>query len=190
MPPQENLRSLWFGLLLVAAGLYAPAARADVESGPRVGEPAPALNVAAITGEFADQQLDYAERRGEAPTIYVFVPDEKWSRPTARLLRKLDEAAPGAVSEARIVAVWLTADVAKTRDYLPRAQESLKFEHTALTVYEQDVAGPGDWGVNSDADVTIVVTRGGKIAAAFGFVSPNETLSEQVIAALQAEARK
>ena len=52
-------------------------------------------------------------------------------RPMARFMRKLDETLLKESEEVYIVAVWLTDDVDKTKGYLPRAQQSLKFQNTA-----------------------------------------------------------
>ena len=49
----------------------------------------------------------------------------------ARFMRKLDETLLKESEEVYIVAVWLTDDVDKTKGYLPRAQQSLKFQNTA-----------------------------------------------------------
>jgi hypothetical protein len=74
-----------------------------------------------------------------------------------------------------VVAVWLTEDAAKTKDYLPIAQKSLHLQSTALTCFTGEGAGPKDWGINADAHLTAVVTAGGTVVKAFGYQSINET---------------
>ena len=51
----------------------AATAAADVDSGPEVGDKAPALKVLAVTGEHEGKEVDYAADRDDKPTIYVFV---------------------------------------------------------------------------------------------------------------------
>jgi hypothetical protein len=165
--------------------VVAAVAWADVDSGPAVGNPVPELKVYAVTGEHADKEVAISTERGEQPTVWMFVPKDKWNRPMARLLKDLDAKIKD-VTDAQIVAVWLTDDQFATRDYLPNAQKSIQLERSALTFYQGDLAGPADWGINPDAEVTVVVTGGGKIAATWGFVSVNETVADQILTALKA----
>ncbi|MBI1374217.1 MAG: hypothetical protein GC159_15985 [Phycisphaera sp.] len=118
----------------------------------------------------------------------MFIQADNWSRPMARFLRKIDEAAGKA--DAYVVAVWLTSDAEKSRNYLPRAQASLKLTNTALTVFEGDAAsGPDGWGINDRAFCTVVVANKTKVAAQFGFVSVNETDAPKIETALTDAAK-
>lgn len=172
-------------LLALATGLLAAPARADVESGPKPGEKVPALKVFDVTGPSAGKELDYAAERKDKPTVYLFVQADHWSRPMARFLRELDKAAGEIGGETYFVAVWLTEEPRKTKEYLPRAQTSLNLQHTAFTFYPKDKFGPGEWGINSDAHLTAVVATRGKVAARFGHVSVNETVVPEVTDALK-----
>lgn len=162
----------------------APAVGAqDVASGPEVGKPAPPLQVFVATGPLQDKEVDYAAERKDRPTVYLLIQANKFSRPMARFMRKLDEEAQKLGEAPYVVAVWVTGDVEKTKEYLPRAQQSVRFERTALTCFTGDKGGPKDWGVNPDADVAAVVTNKGKVAAVFGYRSINETDVPKVLAA-------
>ena len=122
--------------VLTAAAVLAtvPAFAANVESGPEAGAAVPALKVYDVTGPHADKELDYAADRRDKPTVYLFVVADKWDRPVARFLKRLDgELAKH--PDARAVAVWLTDDPDATKRYLPLAQQSLQFQATALTYY-------------------------------------------------------
>ena len=171
---------LMFAMLLLTAALV----RADVESGPTVGEKVPALKVYAVTGNVDEKELDYTEERKDRPTVYLLVDRTKFSRPIARFMKTLDDKLSGIVNDSYIVGVWLTDDVGKTKNYLPQAQQSLNFSNTALTLSD-GLSGPTGWGVNSSADLTVVVANKGKVVAHFGFVSVNETLARQVIEPLK-----
>ena len=166
--------------LFVAPGL----ARADVDSGPAVGNPVPELKVYAVTGDHADKEVTISTERAAKPTVWIFVPKDKFDRPMARLIKELDGKLAD-VTDARLVAIWLTDDQFTTKEYLPKAQQSIKLERSALTFFQGDPAGPADWGINPDADVTVVVTGGGKVAATWGFVSANETVAEKILTALK-----
>lgn len=162
----------------------ASTAMADVTSGPPVGQAVEGFSVEAVTGASSGQKVDVVAARGTKPTVYAFVPSDKWSRPCARFLKKLD-AEVGSLPDVQVVAVWLTPDVNVSKEYLPKAQQSLQFGRTDLTVFAGDASGPGSWGINTDADVTIVVVKEGKVGQTFGFVSVNETVVEQVMTALK-----
>jgi hypothetical protein len=161
----------------------------DVASGPEKGARVPALKVFDATGAHKGKEVDYAEAQQAKPTVYVFVRADAWGRPMARFLRQLDEAAQKEEGAA-VVAVWLTAEQEKTKDYLPAAQQSLQLKATALTCFPGEPAGPKDWGVNPDAHATVVVAAGGKVAATFGYRSVNETDAPAVRDALKKAAQR
>jgi hypothetical protein len=148
--------------------------KADVESGPKAGEKVGELKVFAVTGAIENKEVDYAAERKDAPTVYVFVNAEKFSRPAARFMKELDKRLEDAGKQAAAIAIWVGGDVDKNKEYLPRVNKSLSFDKTALTVFSGDASGPNGWGVNSDAHLTVVVARGGKVVKSFGFVSVNE----------------
>jgi hypothetical protein len=156
----------------------------DVTSGPEKGKAVPPLKVFAATGPHQGQDVDYAKERGAKATVFLFIPADKWSRPLARFLKKLDEAVPKVGEDAAVVAVWLTDDPAKTKAYLPVAQDALQLRATALTYFTGNKEGPKGWGINADAHATAVVTARGKVAAVFGYRSVNETAVPEVRDAL------
>lgn len=169
---------------LICLILVSSVASADVTSGPAVGQAIEGFSVEAVTGTSAGQKVDVVAARGSKATIYAFVPTDKWSRPCARFLKKLDGEI-GNVADSRLVAIWLTTDINASKEYLPKAQQSLQFANTDLTVFAGDAGGPGAWGINTDADVTIVVVKEAKVVKTFGFVSVNETVVEQVLSAVK-----
>ncbi|MEZ6058491.1 MAG: hypothetical protein R3C01_17455 [Planctomycetaceae bacterium] len=181
---------LFLTALMICVCGSLPTVRADVESGPAAGSTVKELKVYAVTGEAAGKEINATEARGEKPTLFLFIPADKWGRPTARLMRELDGKVKETAEGGAVVAVWLTSDVDATKEYLPKAQQSLKLENTALTVDATNPTGPGDWGINTDADVTVVVTLGGKVTKSFGYSSPNETLAKEVLATLKGEEKK
>jgi hypothetical protein len=157
----------------------------DVPSGPETGKSLPALKVFAATGPFQDKDVDYAAERKDRPTVYLLIQADKFTRPMARFMRTLDEEGRKLGEDPYIVAVWLASDVEKTKEYLPRAQQSLRFERTALTCFTGDRAGPKDWNINADAGLTAVIARKGKVTTLFGYRSINETDAPKVLAALK-----
>jgi hypothetical protein len=168
--------------LLVVVLLGMPAAarvRADVVSGPANGDKVATLKVYAVTGEPKDKEVDYVGLRTDKPTVYVFVSAKDFSRPMFRFIKKLGEDLP---DQALVVAVWLSDDADKSKEYLPKISQY--FQRTALAVFA-GTAGPKDWGINPDAHLTAVVVHKGRVARSFGYMSLNETDVPEVVEALK-----
>jgi hypothetical protein len=179
MPPP---RLAWvFAILLVAPLAWGQ----DVPSGPPKGKPVPALTVFDTTGPQAGEEVDYAAERKGRPTVYALVQGDKWDRPMARFLKKLDDAVKQEGGDALVVAVWVTREVTKTKSNLPVVQLTLGFEKTVLTCFTGGPEGPGGWGVNAEAHLTAVVAHRGRVAAVFGYRSVNETNVPEVRDALK-----
>jgi hypothetical protein len=80
--------------LLMTLAIVLPASSdegQEVSSGPDQGEKVPALKVFDATGPHKDKEVDYAAERKDKPTIFLFIQAEKWDRPMARFVRKLDD---------------------------------------------------------------------------------------------------
>src|SRR5262249_1430576 len=76
------------------------------------------------------------------------------------------------LADVYLVAVWLTEDEDKTKEYLPKI--STYFNTSALTVFKGK-EGPKGWDVNNDAHLTVIVAHKGKVTARFGYNSVNDT---------------
>jgi hypothetical protein len=161
---------------------------ADVESGPKAGEKVAELKVSVVVGEKEGKDLDYAAERKDEPTIYLFVNAEKFSRPMARFMKKVDEKIGDASDKAEAVAVIVGGDVAMWKERLPKIQMSIKFAKTAMAVH--DGATPNGWGINSDAHLTAVLVNKGKVVKSFAFVSVNEKDEEAVMEAFAKAVKK
>src|SRR5689334_19922077 len=165
---------------LMAAGV----ARADVASGPKEAEKVATLRVYAVTGEPKDREVDYAALRKDKPTVYVFVSAKDFGRPMFRFLKKLDEDLG---DDGLVVAVWLTDDVDKAKEYRPKISQY--FKGAALTVVGSTV-GPKVWAINPDAHLTAVVADKGKVVKSFGYASLNETDAPEVVETLKKAIKK
>jgi hypothetical protein len=173
-------------LLALPLLLLAPPAPAQgITSGPEKGARVPELKVYDATGAHQGQEVDYAADRKDRPTVYLFVNADKFDRPMNRFMKALDGGVQKDVEGGYVIAVWLSKDADKAKEYLPRVQQSVGYEATALTVFP-DAAGPKGWGINADAHLTAVVVHKGRVAATFGYQSLNETDAPKVKDALQA----
>jgi len=159
--------------------------RADVASGPKVGDKVEDFQAFGVVGEIEGKEGSYVRDRKGEPTVFVFVQQEHWSRPMARLLKALDKDAKEANDKAAVIAVWLTDKPDAAKEYLPKAQMSLTFVNTSLGVFEGEKTGPNNWGINADAHCTVVVTKGGKVVESIALQSVNETDAKKVVEALK-----
>ncbi|MFO0908280.1 MAG: hypothetical protein U0794_07955 [Isosphaeraceae bacterium] len=177
-------------LIVVAFTLQAGTALGQVESGPEAGTAPKSFKTFVVVGERPENSVDFIAERAEKSTIYLFIPAGKWSRPVARFVKKLDEALEKGVegeAEAVSIAVWVTPEPASSKEYLPRAQQSLMFNKTTLSVFEGNAFGPEGWSLNDSADVTAVVVKRGKVVKSLGLISANETVVKDVLDVLTAK---
>src|SRR5262249_55722264 len=142
------------------------------------------LKVFAVTGDPQDKEVEYAELRGDKPTVYVFVSAKEFDRPVFRYLKKLDEDVG---EEALVVAVWVTDEADKSKEYLPNISDY--FKQAALTVLG-GARGQNGWGINTDAHLTAVIAHEGKVVKSFAYVSLNETDVPAVVAAVKKVTKK
>ena len=161
----------------VAAGvlLFAEASFAQAE--PELGTVVKPFKVIGVTGLFDGKEVDLA-KPVEHRQVYLFVAADKFDRPTARYIKALDDAVIKGIEGVNAVdvyAVWLTDDVQKSKDYVPKAHQSLRLGQTSIAVFEGARQGPDGWGIDPDAHLTAVVVRDSKIAAAFAYGSTNDT---------------
>lgn len=177
-----------FSLVMVTLfAVTSYSARADVASGPGEGNALEKFKVAVVAGESSGKELDFVTERKDKPTVFVFVLADKFSRPMARFIKVLDDKLKAERTDVDIVAVWLTDDVNKSKDYLPKAFMSLKTERTAWSVFAGTKTGPENLGINPDADITVIVSDGAKAKFSKGYLSINETEVPKVFETLPAK---
>lgn len=173
-PVRAMIRTARFFVLCIAAACVQRAVAEEVQSGPAADATVPPLTVSALESGGGFEQLDVAATAAQKPLVCVLIRGDRWDRPVARMLSVLDSKLRESSAQARIVAVWLTSDVSAARDYLPRVAQSLQPQHTSYAVFEEPGGVPEGWGVSDDAQVTVAILHGGKVARAFGLVSANE----------------
>ncbi|MGL6074346.1 MAG: hypothetical protein ACRC8S_09310 [Fimbriiglobus sp.] len=173
------LRIVWLAVALWV-GLSSAWA---VDSGPKAGEAVAELDVFAVIGTIENKQVNYTKERAEKPTVYLFVQADKFSRPMSRFLRELDSKIAETADKAESVATWVGGDFEKNKEYLPKANMSLKFSNSALCAFKGDE--PKGWALNSDAHLTAVVVVKGKVVKSFAYVSVNDTDVKAVLEELK-----
>jgi hypothetical protein len=178
----------------VLLGVSLIATAQDVDSGPKKGEKVPALKVYDATGENKEKTVDYVGLRKDKPTVYLFIGSGddakgKFDRPMNQFIKTLDGVIEKDLEDVYAVAVFLTEDEDKTREFLPKAQESVKYEKTAMATFKGK-DGPKDWSINSDAHLTVIIAHKGKVTARFGYNSVNDTDVRAVMKELKKVAKE
>lgn len=158
------------------------AARADdpVFSGPQPGEKLTGFKVQQVFGPAAGKEIDpVAELKG-GPTVLVFV--HELTRPGRQLLLPI-EAYGNDWSKDGLAThfIWLTADKAKTEEFLKTAQASIGIK-APIGISVDGLEGPGNYGLNRKMTFTILVAKDNKVVANHAIIQPNETDAPKVLA--------
>lgn len=165
-------------LCLVPLLLAAAPGDEKIFSGPQPGEKLRSFKVETEAGK----ELTLLADPKDTPRVIVFV--HELTRPAMQLMRPVDVYAKKMSAEGlEIHFVWLTADKAKTAQFMERAKKSLQLEGP-MSISLDGIEGPGNYGLNRKVAVTILVARGDKVAANFAIVQPNETDAPKVGAAI------
>jgi hypothetical protein len=155
----------------------------EIDSGPAKGKTVPELKVYAVSGPIQAETVDYAAQRKGKATIYVVITANKFSRPMHGFLQALEKAVDKEIKDGLVVAVWLTDDVQKTRDYLP--QITKYYASAALSCFPGEKTGPKDWFINEQADATVILAHQGKVVGRFGYGSINDAVAHDLVTALR-----
>lgn len=167
-------------------------ARAEVTSGPQVGDSVGAFIVTKVTGNPDDgvddgKSLCYRCKMGQRPVVMVFArsADEKFAKFLKKLEGELEEHADDKLT-AFVNMVGTDADSLKkaAADFV--AKHGIK--RVAFVVPEDAKDGPADFKIAPDADVTVVCYKGGEVMANHAFAKGQ--LSDDKIAAVVAASCK
>lgn len=166
-----------------------PADSDEVFSGPQVGEATAPFIIRGVFDDLSGQDLDPVTLADGKPLVLVFV--HQVTRPSVALTRALSRYAHAREKDdLKMGIVWLAADPAEAEQYLVRARKSLGFE-TPVGIYRDGVEGPGDYGLNRDVALTILVANENKVVANFALIQPSiedaPTVLKEVVALVGGE---
>ncbi len=165
--------------LVVSLGIVAFSTAQLSADDTAIGAAVKPLRVELLQSDGSYLQIDAATAATDKPIVYLLIPATRWDRPVARFVKTLDEKLSGYSAAAEIRAIWLSAEPDATKEYLPRAQQSLQLQKAKLGVYA-DAEGPEGWQLGGNVQLVAIVVHRGKIAARFPFGSVNETDVPQV----------
>jgi hypothetical protein len=169
-------------LLLVGALASTVAAPADkVFSGPQPGEKTTSFKALELRGSTAGQERDLIAQHKGAPTALVFV--HGIERSMAPLLGLIDEYGKERAAKLKTEFVFLSADRLASQQRLPIVAGSLKLV-APISLSVDGAEGPGNYGLNKECLLTIVVAKENKVTANFALVQPGIADAPKVLAAL------
>jgi hypothetical protein len=161
--------------------------------GPEVGKAIPTLKTFQAAGDQADKEIDWTEGSKDKPTVFVFIHSGKWDRPVARFLKKLDERVnevrQNKLPKAQVAVVWLTKEIDKGKEYLPRAQLSLKLQASSWNVFSGEAFDAQGWVLSGDSVVNVIIVKDNKVAWGRAYGLANDETVKPVFAALTEEKK-
>ncbi len=151
---------------LLAAG---SARAAELKSGPQVGEFVGAFQVVKAAGAPDDgvkdgDQLCYRCKLGNRPAVMVFARNSDAS--LVKFVNLLDAVV--AKNEDKKMASFVSLLGDKPDDLKSEAKDlaaKSKADHVAVVVPVDSKNGPEEYNISPQADITVLVYRGGKVAA-------------------------
>ncbi len=162
------------------------AVQEPVFSGPQAGEVLPELTVWPLYGQGGDETLGIVPGREETVHIIVFV--HQRTRPAFGVIRGVMAQARELGEKAQPALVFLTDDVAATRQWADIARQAIPKEGVSLGVSPDGIEGPGAWGLNRNVGLTVIVGRDGTTTASFAIVQPGAAADVPLVARAVAEA--
>ncbi|HUG92161.1 MAG TPA: hypothetical protein VML55_15075 [Planctomycetaceae bacterium] len=173
-------------LSLLVAATAGAASAADVKAGLKTGDFVDAFNVYDCTGEKKGETLCYRCRYGGRPVVSIFA--RKLDDKLMKLVQEVD-AAVGEHKDEQLAAlvVLLTDDPDAAEKDLVALAEKHKIKHTPLTTFDGE-AGPPEYKLNKDAEVTVLMWNQSKVKSNHGFEKGQ--LDDKAIETLLKQAEK
>lgn len=172
--------------LLIAAAILGSArltlfAADAVFSGPQPGEKTSPFNVVELTGPNTGKERDpVAENAGE-PTALVFV--HGIERSLVPLLRVVEEYGTRRKDTLKTEIIFLSPDRLAGEQRVKAAAGSLKLR-SKVGLSVDGAEGPGNYGLNKDCLLTMVVAKDNLVTANFALVQPGIADAPKLLEAL------
>src|SRR5216117_4038548 len=168
------------GVLLLAL-LGAARSEENVYSGPQPGEKTTPFKSVELRGEGAGKERDIIAEHKGAPTTLIFVHGVE--RSMVPLMTVLDEYAREHKDLVKTEFVFLSGDRLSSQQHLPLVGQSLRLQ-SPMSLSEDGVEGPGNYGLNKECLMTVIVARQNKVAANFALVQPGMADAPKIISAI------
>jgi hypothetical protein len=157
--------------LLVIALVGSALAQEKVFSGPQPGENLAPFKVRGVLDPDAGKDLDYVTAAKGKPLVLVFVHD--LNRQSIGLVRVLTGYTKTRTKDGLTTGVvWLADDASEAENTIKRIKHALT-EGVPIGVSPDGREGPGSYGLNRKAQLTILVGNQDKVTANFALVQPS-----------------
>jgi hypothetical protein len=169
-------------LLVLCGALLASAEAADpVFSGPQQGEKTTPFKVVELAGGKLDKERDVIADNAGGATALVFL--HGIERSMVPLLRVVDEYGAMRKDSLKTEVIFLSADRLEGEQKVKNASGSLKLQsRVGLSV--DGAEGPGNYGLNKECLMTIVVAKDNAVTANFALGQPGISDAPKVLEAL------
>jgi hypothetical protein len=158
-------------LLVLSASSLGMGADDHIYSGPQVGERMSGFKVRGLFDANAGKTIDFVAQAAGKPIVLVFIHDAnrlalKFTSDLTTYTHRL--AADGLTTGV----VWLTDDVTEVENFLQRTRYALnKDVPTGISLDGKE--GPGSYGLNRNATLTIIVAKDSRVTANFALIQPS-----------------
>jgi len=172
------------GLCAAFALLAGAGAAADerVFSGPQVGEKITPFKVVGVGGPEAGKEREVqGADAGAGASVVVFV--HGIERSIVPLITVVDEYGHQKRDVLKTTFVFLSGDRVAMEKRLPLVGQSLRMQ-CPMALSLDGAEGPGNYGLNKDCLVTIVVAKENKVTANFALVQPGIADAPAVLKAM------
>src|SRR3989441_2950292 len=161
--------------------LEAAVSEEHVYSGPQPGEKTTPFKSVELRGEDAGKERDIVAEHKGAPTTVIFVHGVE--RSMAPLMTVLDEYARERKDVLKTEFVFLSGDRLSSQQRLPLVGQSLRLQ-SPMSLSADGAEGPGNYGLNKECLMTVIVARQNKVAANFALVQPGMADAPKIISAI------
>lgn len=172
-------------ILLVAAILafvrFSALAEDQVFSGPQPGEKITPFKAIYVRGPAAGQEASLLNELNGRPIVLLFV--HGIERSMAPLMTAIDQYASEKKDLLHAAFVFLSSDRVTSEKQLPAVGQSLRLQ-SPMTLSLDGAEGPGNYGLNKNCLLTLVVAKENKVVANFALVQPGIADAPKVIEAL------
>lgn len=176
---------------VLAAFILLPTLHAsgEMKSGLQPGERTGAFYVSDITGPRKGDSLCYACAFGRRTVINIQT--RTMNEELASLIQQIDKLVDPASQRSDDTkhgfVVYVTDDAESAADQLRKVADAKKIERVPLTVFD-DPAGPQNYKLNSDAEVTVMMWTGQEVKFNHAFAAGE--LNADAIEKIVADAKK
>ncbi len=158
-------------LLFAVVGTVQSFAQEEIFSGPQIGERLVPFETRTPYGDAAGETFDLIKDADGKPVLVVFV--HNVTRPSLSLTRTVIEYARDKWPD-RLTSgiVFLSDDATETENWLKRARHAIP-KNIPVGISVDGLEGPGAYGLNREATLTVLVGNDNAVTANFALVQPS-----------------